>query len=623
MAAWRAKLSPSTRLVAGSEELRTLELIPGETLERGSVITVELDHVRLTWGAGDFFFTTDGDRLGDRFFERRAEFIGMGGGFRPQGVLVRGPIEAGRKITVLLGDFSGNGKPLRAPTLAGHEGAVKIHLTRPGEDERAEVARAPYSVLPAPAEHLVVNAVNPTARQSEFRLAALDRFGNLAATCAKTVTISLRPYPEGERSTFRVTLKDGKCSWRTPAGLRGPHLVTADCEGLRGASACVWPGFPGKGEIFFGDTHLHCSGSNDGMGEPADVFRFGREVMALAFVSISDHAYHLRENGKWPEQLRAIREATRHGDFVAVAGYEWDGRPEYGHVGVLFAEPPREVVVADSIAELWKKLEATGFPFITRPNHVNARAEMLPTDSAPAWGPYDWANHNESRQPLMEVITPRGSFEAEEIEEKANVWNRGLGASMRSALARGYHLGVTGGSDTHLGRPGATPGSVWGLAGEKVRTGLTAVLARELTPEAVWDALAGRRTYATSGIRALLDVRLNGHATGDRIEDDGSRRREISVRLLAPAPIREVAIIRNGKVWREFEAEGFLFEKTVADSDAPFELPCAAADDARHDYYYVRAIFDGGHVAVGSPVFLCSGPVARREGKRAFRPMQE
>jgi len=85
---------------------------------------------------------------------------------------------------------------------------------------------------------------------------------------------------------------------------------------------------------------------------------------------------------------------------------------------------------------------------------------------------------------------------------EAGRWTRN---TWQSFLAEGYRLGAIASTDDHLGYPGA------------YREGLAAVLAPELTREAIFAALRARRTYAVSGDRILLDYRLNGHVMGQEL----------------------------------------------------------------------------------------------------------
>ena len=67
-------------------------------------------------------------------------------------------------------------------------------------------------------------------------------------------------------------------------------------------------------------------------------------------------------------------------------------------------------------------------------------------------------------------------------------------------------------------------------------TGLTAVFAGELTREAIFDALASRRTYATTGQRILLEFELAGSPMGSVVQAEGKVKGEVTV--AAPGEIQ-------------------------------------------------------------------------------------
>jgi hypothetical protein len=99
-------------------------------------------------------------------------------------------------------------------------------------------------------------------------------------------------------------------------------------------------------------------------------------------------------------------------------------------------------------------------------------------------------------------------------------------------LNRGGKTGFVGGTDTHEGKPAAR----------------TAVLAAELTREAIFNALRSRRNYAVSNARILLDFRINGHYMGEEIETEGKPR--IAVDVKGSHAIQELAVVRDGVVLR-------------------------------------------------------------------------
>src|SRR5206468_3121267 len=72
----------------------------------------------------------------------------------------------------------------------------------------------------------------------------------------------------------------------------------------------------------------------------------------------------------------------------------------------------------------------------------------------------------------------------------------------RDAWAAGLELGVVAATDNHSAQPGQPQG------------GIAAVRASRLTREAVFDALAGKHTYGTTGQRIYMDVVIAGVAMG-------------------------------------------------------------------------------------------------------------
>ena len=82
-------------------------------------------------------------------------------------------------------------------------------------------------------------------------------------------------------------------------------------------------------------------------------------------------------------------------------------------------------------------------------------------------------------------------------------------------------------ADEHAGHPGYDVWPRFGQGGTPrrpfaVRSALTAVFAPELTRQGVRDAFFGRRTYATTGDRILLDVQVNGQTAGSEVASAGS-----------------------------------------------------------------------------------------------------
>ncbi|KKL49547.1 hypothetical protein LCGC14_2314410, partial [marine sediment metagenome] len=102
------------------------------------------------------------------------------------------------------------------------------------------------------------------------------------------------------------------------------------------------------------------------------------------------------------------------------------------------------------------------------------------------------------------------------------------------ALAMGLHCGVAGGSDDHLGFPGAY--------GE----GLLGVYAEKLTRQSIFEALWRRRTLASTGDRVAINFALNSGFIGDVLGPVD--RRHIVVDVRAWDEIDKIELIKNNTV---------------------------------------------------------------------------
>jgi hypothetical protein len=102
--------------------------------------------------------------------------------------------------------------------------------------------------------------------------------------------------------------------------------------------------------------------------------------------------------------------------------------------------------------------------------------------------------------------------------------------TLQRFLSMGGRTGFVGVTDTHKGEPATR----------------TAVLARELTRAAIFEALRHRRNYAVSHAPIGLNVQVNGHFMGEAIAIDGAPR--IAVDIQGTDRIEEVVIIRDGAV---------------------------------------------------------------------------
>jgi hypothetical protein len=342
-------------------------------------------------------------------------------------------------------------------------------------------------------------------------------------------------------------------------------------------------------QVFFGDLHQHSEFSGCGRrdGRIDQNQSYTRDVRGLDFMATTDHGEHLNDHNWRVTQLTA-RRSYRPGEFVAFSGFEWTsefdagGNLYRGHYNAIFREngggdtffsasDPR----TNTPQELWKALEkAVGGEqnVLTFPHHPGRRDAWL------SWNYYD-----PRMAPLIEIAQVRGSYEGEGCPTGLKTETAGArirGHDIQDGLSRGMRWGFIAGGD-HGGRQ------------------LAAVFSPELTREAIFDALKARRTYATSGERMFLDVRVNDHFMGEEFVQ-GNETRTIEVRARGTAPLSEIDLVRNGRSIQKWVGGGSEFEIRWLDREP---LP------ERENSYYVRAVQEGGGLAWSSPIWVRNSEV--------------
>ena len=123
----------------------------------------------------------------------------------------------------------------------------------------------------------------------------------------------------------------------------------------------------------------------------------------------------------------------------------------------------------------------------------------------------------------------------------------------------------------------------------------TAVFAKELTREAIFDALRHRRNYAVSNTRIVLDFKINGRCMGEEIEIEGKPRIAVSVK--GTGTIKDAAIIRDGSI---------LHSVSPQSNVATFEYVDAAFEG--DSYYYLR-VTQVDKDKLGNPSRAWSSPI--------------
>jgi len=525
-------------------------------------------------------------------------------------------LRKGETVEVTLGDpggyFSGFRRLARAQQTAARSQQFGVYVDPYGSSQRPrEVALKGtfHEVVPSPTVDVVpgdpvrvqVTLRDPTAEGEPGTLVAaiVDAGDNPVDEYRGTLTLAGDGGIDDLPKRIRFRRADTGTVKRhvRVTGDEPARVVAYDADGqLFGASNRVEEGFASPYKTYFGDPHVMTSYYGPSLlGTTESAYEFARDCMGFDFGAVT--------NAGKPEghDARVAEEYNAPGEFATLLAYECGFTD--GHKNIYFRDgghacPP---FAPRRHREFWQDLR--GKKVLVIPHTPNLTSESSPG----TWGPSDFSHSNPRYERLVEICQNRGASETEEPE-----WPTlfgGYGTSVQSLLAKGFRFGFVGGTDTHRGRPGSYLCPLVGLDSQELQlAGITGVLARELTREAIWDALYDRRCFATTGERLRLSVRCGSRWMGSTIRvrrnmpQWGSR--EFDIRALAPSPIQRVELLRNNEVISTASTTACRAETILADESPLRQVATIPTGRRRCAYYYVRVRMANRHTAWASPIWF-------------------
>ena len=394
----------------------------------------------------------------------------------------------------------------RAPTFVVPEAELLFLINPEGGRRWIQLPPAPGFPVVAgvPARLVALAPADGLAGEDlELTLRVEDEWGNplLVEGCSPEVVpaegvsvVSVEPAGEMPAYRARVRITDAGIHRLEAAVPRfGLQAVTNPVRIARERPAL---------RIFWGDLHAGQGWIGCGYGSVRHHFDFARHVAGLQVCSHQGNDHHVSLD-LWERTRRETAAANEEGRFVAFLGCEWSAyTPAGGDRNVIYrGDEPRlrrsGRFFTEDMPDPEPDLEtAAEFLEVMRdkPVLINMHAGGRPTN-------LDF--HEPAIETLAEIHSTHGTSD----------W------FVLDALRRGYRVGVTAGTDGVTGRPGCDhPGS---RLIRNTRSGVTAFLAADLTREALWEAMAARRCYATDGPRMRLAVTADGHPMGSEYATDG------------------------------------------------------------------------------------------------------
>jgi hypothetical protein len=297
--------------------------------------------------------------------------------------------------------------------------------------------------------------------------------------------------------------------------------------------------------IYYGDLHNHCNVSY-GKGLLTDSLSNAR--LQLDFVSVTVHAvwpdlpaddprlgylidYHhkgfARAFENWKDYLKVIDAHNLDGEFVTFPSFEWHSN-QYGDYCVYYkggADLP--ILQSPNLPALKDEAESLGTPVFVIPHHIGYKS---------GYRGINWAEFSERLSPVAEIFSFHGLSESTEgpYPYLHSMGPRHQLGTAQHGWSLGKRFGIIASTDHHNAFPGS-----YGY-------GRLAVWAEALTRDAIWEAIARRKTYALTGDNIELEFSLNGRLMGDSCPANPERRLAVHVR--GSSTIDYVDVLHNNQV---------------------------------------------------------------------------
>jgi len=366
----------------------------------------------------------------------------------------------------------------------------------------------------------------------------------------------------------------------------------------------------GDYHVYFGDIHAHSAESTIigpnrgcGVGSRQENFAYARDIAGLDLFALSEHDWQMAEED-WRDLQQINDRFYAPGRFATLHCFEWTSLM-YGHRNVYYLESGqpffRSAVEFNkpidpgnpSPRHLWDALDRLNVPAITIPHHTSSCSFPLSL--------HDYYNPKYDR--LVEIYSSWGS-----AEYAGNPHYDGddkyADLHVLDFLNAGFRLGLCASSDGHDGCPGNAQSPHhkprYRVLYHYLGSGRVAVLARELTREAIFEALYHRRCYATTGESTVLDFSLGQHPMGSELfAAQVGRRPCFKVAVSAHTGIDRIDVVKNGRIVAHSHGPSSREDWDWRDSDF---------DPAVNSYYYARVTTVDGEMAWASPIWIRPDP---------------
>ena len=478
--------------------------------------------------------------------------------------VIDGYLNAGDCIAVRLGDRRFGGPGTRVQSFVEHDFRFRCYIDPLGTSRYAAIpGDIVLDITPGAPAKLVITTprLARSGAPCPVFIRAEDEWGNTCVdldeqidlvTGTDSATNKACRYAFPREGWAALRLDDLAASREGEFVLRASMARAARCAPAQ-AFVTIDRSSPAE-RMLFADLHVH-SDDTVGTGNAEYNLRYGRDVAGLDVLGYTVNDFNITEKD-WNSAVGLIEEIDEPGRFVCYPGTEWCGNSSAGgDHNVVFLRGG-----------------TAGFPLAPDGNTVRCTEwndAMAGQQMRPGTWPLDRLYDAYAHDPASYLLIPHVGGrrcnlawhhpDLERLVEIGSAWGH-FPWLIEDALKRGYQMGVCANGDEHRGRcGGGAPGTqVFG-----VRGGITGVIADRLDRSTVGAALRARRTWATTGERAVALLWSGEALQGDSMTASGPA--SVNWRVLNDAGWESVsAWDQDGCLWhRDLVAEAGLSTRRI------------------------------------------------------------
>lgn len=354
--------------------------------------------------------------------------------------------------------------------------------------------------------------------------------------------------------------------------------------------------------------------------------RHFRDERALQFYATSPfESIEETSNESWKLISHQVAEFNEEMRFVSFLGLQWfNASPEEGLRQLVYSKDARPIARK-------KDLKSNTLKKIYK-SHTTKELLSIPCFSMGKGVETTFDDFTPEYERVVEIYNAWGSSEC--LEKEGNLrpitchGKKGVveseKGSIRNALARNMRFGfIAGGLDDR-----GVYENFFSHDQEQYSPGLTAIYAIEQTREALFQAVQNRACYATTGERIVVGFFIAGAPMGAELSTKAKPglafNRHLTGYVAGTAPLKEVAIIRNGEIIQVFHTKESTLDFAHDDTELLNTIALPSPDDRPHFvYYYMRITQENGEIAWSSPIWvdypdmaLPTAPSKKRQKKK-------